>query len=295
MENLYELPWLQPRNDAVFKCLFGKHADILQSFLENVLDLSSVEYQGIKCIDTNQRYDPESKLTILDLKLETNTGKLINVEMQLLLLKSLIQRILFYLSQMLVGQLEPNQKYKNLKRVISVLIINEEMFPEDELLHHCFRFADKHVKIELTDLMEVNILELSKAREKKNIETPLDVWLKFLAADKKEEFMQLAEQNAGVRSACMVLKELSADKRTRLEAEQREKAWRDEMDRIDGAREEGIQIGKEIGQEIGEKEGSRKKEWIVLKNMRKDGCSLEKMAEYIELDIETVKKLLNEI
>ena len=147
----------------------------------------------IKCIYTNQRYDPESKLTILDLKLETNTGKLINVEMQLLLLKSLIQRILFYLSQMLVGQLEPNQKYKNLKRVISVLIINEEMFPEDELLHHCFRFADKHAKIELTDLMEVNILELSKAREKKNIETPLDVWRKFLAADKKEEFMQLAE------------------------------------------------------------------------------------------------------
>ncbi|MBR5050970.1 MAG: hypothetical protein IKX75_06535, partial [Desulfovibrio sp.] len=48
MENLYELPWLQPRNDAVFKCLFGKHADILQSFLENVLDLSSDEYQGIK-------------------------------------------------------------------------------------------------------------------------------------------------------------------------------------------------------------------------------------------------------
>ena len=169
------------------------------------------------------------------------------------------------------------------------------MFPEDELLHHCFRFADKHAKIELTDLMEVNILELSKARNKKNIETPLDAWLKFLAADKKEEFMQLAEQNAGVRSACIVRKELSADKRTRLEAEQREKAWRDEMDRIDGAREEGIQIGKEIGQEIGEKEGSRKKEWIVLKNMRKDGCSLEKMAEYIELDIETVKKLLNEI
>ena len=99
--------------------------------------------------------------------------------------------------------------------------------------------------------------------------------------------MQLAEQNAEVRSACMVLKELSADKRTRLEAEQREKAWRDEMDRIDGAREEGIQIG--------EKEGARKKEWIVLKNMQKDGCSLEKMAKYIEVDIETVNMLLSQI
>ncbi len=94
---------------------------------------------------------------------------------------------------MIVGQLEPDQKYKNLKRVISALIINDEMFPEDEVLHHCFRLADKHAKIELTDLMEVNILELSKARKKKNIEIPLDAWHKFLVADKKEEFMQLAE------------------------------------------------------------------------------------------------------
>jgi len=42
--NLNELPWLQPRNDAVFKYLFGQHVDILQSFLENVLNLSSEEY-----------------------------------------------------------------------------------------------------------------------------------------------------------------------------------------------------------------------------------------------------------
>ena len=29
--------------------------------------------------------------------------------------------------------------------------------------------------------------------------------------------------------------------------------------------------------------------------MQKDGCSIEKMAEYIEVDIETVKKLLSQI
>ena len=44
----------------------------------------------------------------------------------------------------------------------------------------------------------------------------------------------------GLRSACMVFKELSADEKTRLEAEQREKGWRDEMDRLYGAKEEGI-------------------------------------------------------
>ena len=288
---------MQPRNDAVFKYLFGQHVDILQSFLENVLDLSSEEYQGIKCIDTHQRNDPESKLTILDLKIETKSGKLIDVEMQILLLKSLIQRILFYLSQMLVDQLKPGQQYKDLKRVISVLIINDEMFPEDALLHHCFRFVDRRTDIELTNLMEINFLELSKARKKETIDSPLDAWLKFLAADKKEEFMLLAEQNVGLRSACMVLKELSADEKTRLEAEQREKAWRDEMDRLYGAKEEGIKIGKEIGKEEGIQIATdmvtQQMNLMYLNNMYKNGLPFEEMTKYSGLDVETIKKILN--
>ena len=103
--------------------------------------------------------------------------------------------------------------------------------------------------------MEVNVLELPKAREKTTIDGPLDVWLKFLAASKKEEFMQYAAQDAGVKEACDILKHLSADERMRLDAENRMKAWRDEMDRLDGAREEGIGIGRKQGIDIGREQG----------------------------------------
>ncbi len=118
---------------------------------------------------------------------------------------SLTQRILFYLSQMLVDQLQPGQKYSDLKRVISILIIDHEMFPSDGLLHHCFRFIDRKADIELSDLMEVNVLELPKARKKATTDSPLDVWLKFLAASTKEEFMEYAAQDTGVNDACVVL------------------------------------------------------------------------------------------
>ena len=43
--------------------------------------------------------------------------------------------------------------------------------------------------------------------------------------------------------------ELSADERTRMLAEARENARRDEASRIDGAREEGIHIGEERGRD----------------------------------------------
>ena len=236
-----------PRNDVVFKLIFGQHKDLLQIFLEQVLDLDHEEYLGIKLVDTNQRTDPDTKLTILDLKIETGTGKLIDVEMQPLLMSSLVQRILYYLSQMLVEQLKPGQKYSELKRVIYILILNEEMFPKDSLLHHCFCFADKQTHSQWTDLMEVNVLELPKAKRKETIDSPLDAWMKFLVADGKEDCMQAAEHNENVRAACMVLKDLSADEQTRLEAERREKAWRDEMDRLDGAKDAGIGIGIDIG------------------------------------------------
>ena len=252
-----EKPWLSPRCDIVFKNLFGKHPNVLRQFLQHVLDLKPEEYRNIKLLDTNQRVDPESKLAILDLKIETTSGKILDVEIQLLSMKSLVQRILFYLSQMLVEQLQPGQKYSDLKRVISVLIVDHTMFPQDELLHHCFRFADRKAGLDLSDLMEVNVLELPKAREKTTTDGPLDVWLKFLAASKKEEFMQYAAQDAGVKEACDILKHLSADERMRLDAENRMKAWRDEMDRLDGAREEGIGIGRKQGIDIGKKDVAR--------------------------------------
>ena len=199
--------------------------------------------------------------------------------MQLLLMPSLVQRILWYLSQMLVGQLAPGQKYSSLKRVISVLILDKVMFPQDNLLHHRFRFADQNAGFELTDLMEVHVLELPKARKKKNIDSSLDAWLKFLGADRKEEFMQLAEHDPGVRSACMVLKDLSADEETRLQAEMREKAWRDEMDRLEGA----IGLGREQGIGLGKKE--------VARNLLRMNLPLDQISEATGLTREEISSL----
>ena len=182
---------------------------------------------------------------------------------------------------MLVEQLKPGQKYSELKRVISILILNEEMFPEDNLLQHSFRFADRNANLELTNLMELNVLELPKAKRKKTIDCPLDAWMKFLAADGKEDCMQAATQNTNVQAACMVLKDLSADEKTRLEAEMREKAWRDEMDRLDGATEKGIGIGRE----------QRDREHV--KNMYADGLPPEQIARYLRMDVRTVTKILS--
>jgi hypothetical protein len=64
--------------------------------------------------------------------------------------------------------------------------------------------------------------------------------LKFLKTEREEELEMIAQKSAEIGKAVAVLMELSADERTRMLAEAREKAWRDEMDRLDGARTEEV-------------------------------------------------------
>jgi predicted transposase/invertase (TIGR01784 family) len=69
-------------------------------------------------------------------------------------------------------------------------------------------------------------------------------WLRFLKAETREEFEMIAQANPTMNRAVAVLKELSADERTRMLNESLEKARRDEASRMKGARRDGIAEGK---------------------------------------------------
>ena len=88
--------------------------------------------------------------------------------------------------------------------------------------------------------------------------------------------MQLAEMDSGVHDACAILKELSADEKARLEAQMREKAWRDEMDRLDGA------IAK----------GRNQRDIENVTNMHSKGVPIAQIADFLSMDVSSVKKIL---
>jgi hypothetical protein len=52
----------------------------------------------------------------------------------------------------------------------------------------------------------------------------------------KEDFEMVAEKNPEIRKAVDTLYELSADENIRAEYERHQKAWRDRMNQIEGAR-----------------------------------------------------------
>ena len=93
-------PLLKPSNDLVFKMIFGneRHKEVLAGFLQAVLDLPVEEYSHIEIVDPHSRIyrSADDKLMILDIKLHTKSGHIIDIEMQLAANRQLRDRILVF-------------------------------------------------------------------------------------------------------------------------------------------------------------------------------------------------------
>jgi predicted transposase/invertase (TIGR01784 family) len=76
-----------------------------------------------------------------------------------------------------------------------------------------------------------------------------------------------------------VLKELSADERTRLLAEAQEKARRDEASRVNWAREEGRKVGR------------HEQTKIIALNLLKRNWSIDDIADVTDLTIKEIEEL----
>ena len=138
---------------------------------------------------------------------------------------------------MVTEQVQSGQNWSVIKRVVTIVITDYIFVPENGKYHNQFRYRTGD-GTEFTNLTEINTLELSKLPQDAD-STELWYWMKFIKSDDGEVLEMLAERNPQMRKAVGVLKELSADERTRMLYEEREKARRDIASRMGGARREG--------------------------------------------------------
>jgi len=232
--------FLSPRNDLIFKLLFGDERSIepLTDFLKSVLRIPHDDYAELTIVDPHllPEYDG-GKLGIIDVKIKTKSGKTINAEIQCNPMKDMRERVVFYDAKMISEQLGTNANYKNIKMVISVLITDYPLLKESQKYHHRFTLYDPENNVEFSDIIEIHTLELPKLPGDTD-GTPLWDWLKFLDAKTEEELNMIAQKSPQVKRAVVRLMELSADERTRMLYEAREKERRDNYSREMGARED---------------------------------------------------------
>ena len=135
-------------------------------------------------------------------------------------------------AEFLVGFLKsvlklPEDDYDRIKKIISIIITDEEMISGSARYHHRFTLYDREAQKEFKVLIEIHTLELGKLPQDTD-GTILYDWARFIAAESEEELKMVVERNPQVGRAVVKLVELSADERARDLYERREKARRDE-------------------------------------------------------------------
>ena len=273
---------LSPVNDFVFKKVFGGNPAVLGDFLQAVLDLPAEEYHDLTVLDpTLEREHIEDKLGILDVKIHTKSGKVIDVEVQVKAQRSIWQRMLFYTSKMVVEQVKSGFQYNRINRVISILIADFVMVRENESYHNCFHLYDRKTGAFFPDSMEINILELPKMPESDG--THLGNWMSFFNARTEEDFMSAARTSPAINEAWGTIKYLSGNERERALAEAREKARMDLDSWLSDARYEGRQEGRQEGI------------FAVARNLLRKKMSYDDIVDATGLSIAEIKRLAAEL
>lgn len=108
---------------------------------------------------------PQDKQSIFDIWAKTAEGKLINVEMQLFNKYDIEKRTLYYWSKRYSSQLQEGQRYDELKKCVTINILNYECLPND-LYHSVFHLKEDRSGIALTDDIEIHFIELPKLDDK---------------------------------------------------------------------------------------------------------------------------------
>ena len=236
---------MSPKVDYCFKELLA-YPEIRKGFVEAILNKEPEEIAETTLMPTILSKDTEDgKYGILDVRVRMKNGSQMDLKMQVAPFEFWNNLVIFYLSKMYAEQVKEGDKYKNLKPCIHVSILNFNLFHEDRTCFREIAFCDLTTKQKYTDLLEIYVLELKKLPQEQKEEPLIIKWMRFLAAESREDFEKMAGEDNYINEAYEVLQKLSADERKRLEYEARQKAIRDYDSQMSSSREEGIRIGED--------------------------------------------------
>ena len=263
--------------DLIFKRVFGteEHKNWLANLVANLLDIPLDSIKSIEILNTEIAPDYlNQKFSRLDFKLRVN-NEIINIELQVHFEEDYAERTLYYWSKLYSEQLKVTESYGDAEKTICINILNFNLFDCDEY-YSSYKILEESRYSILTDKFSIVFFELKKLKNaRKN--KPVEVWLDLINAETEGdlEMIESATNVKDIHDIIFTIREMSADEKTRYEAEMREKAIMDERSALTNSErrgfkkgiEEGRSIGIEEGKSIGIEEGSFKKAVEIVDNL----------------------------
>lgn len=242
---------MKPKVDFCFKELMADEF-VRRGFIAAVLDVSPETIMSTELLSTHLRKEHKNdKLGILDIRILLQDRTQLDIEIQVESFELWPERSLFYLAKVYTDQMHEGDDYDKLKKCIHIGILDFELFSEDEQYYSRFHIWEDERRRKYTDKFELHIFELPKLKKYEYPETELLNWMRFMSAEKKEEFEMLAEKDEYIEKAYDRLTKISADEQKRLEYEAREKAIRDHNWMMKTSLRNGFKKGYDSGYDLG--------------------------------------------
>ena len=272
--------------DLMFKNYFKLNKDLLKSLLQTFLPLpNNSPIKDITILDSLlPALTPEEKSSLMDLRVQLDSGEFVNVEMQAFPHKSFTQRILLYWAKNYGSQLKTGKRYETLYPTYSLVFSVHDLFLQtggfytsfsirsDESPYFCFNEDLRLITVELSKFKKREPSELLDLREE---------WCYLLKESKQmgeRESRELSAKGEDMKKAMFRLKELSREEGLRLVEEAKEKAWKDQMARERDSFNSGIAKGK----------------IELVRNMLKNKLDIQLISKITGLPKKEISKLKNE-
>jgi predicted transposase/invertase (TIGR01784 family) len=279
------MKFLDVKTDFAFKKVFGSEGskDILMSFLNSLVLFSENEViEDLTIVDPYQiPLIKGMKDTYVDVKAKLSNGSTVIIEMQILNVQGMEQRILYNAAKAYSTQLVPGERYHLLNPVIALTITDFVMFADTVECMSTFRLTEKERLVEYNGDIELIFIELPKfTKTEEELDDITDKWLYFI-------------KNAGslayIPETLSLLPELShafsIANEAGLSLEEQEAQWK---------RKDFIMLQKgsiELAEKKGREEGKEERNIEIALEMIKDCETNEKIIKYTGLSDDEIEKL----
>lgn len=291
---------ISPRVDLAFKKIFGveENKDLLISLINSIVS------QEDKVIDITllNPYNPKNfkqdKLSILDIKAKSESGKKYNIEIQISDEADYDKRALYYWAKLYTEQLRTSEDYSTLSKAIGIHILNFTSILHVEKYHNVFNIREKESNLLYFKDLELHTIELKKFSENihedlagivSKIKNSLDIWMAFLTRHDLLNKDQLPKEldNPALKKALNVLEVMNFAPEEREAYESHLKWLMVEANTLKKYEAKGFDEGLEKGIEKATHE--------ISINLIKLGLSSDQIAQSTNLSIEEISALKKQL
>ena len=269
------------KRDFAFTRLFSKKGNesFLIDFLESILKIRINDIQVIpeaRLLSTSE----SNKFGTLDLKVTTDNGIIINVEMQMQNTQKIEKRSAFYAGKIMAEQLKRSQNYNEINKLVMINILNYNFIDVEEYHNQTVTVLKEYRDYEIEIPVTYHFIELPKFRKAKpDFENKLYQWLSFIDGESRELVEMAVKKNKEIEKANEEWEYLTGDEEIkRLEFLELKKCLDDNTMKL-----------------IIEEEATKKEKIAIAKEMLNSKVPIEEIKKYTKLTEDDILKLQKDL